>query len=105
MLHLLAFLSAVPDPERVRGLDESAYAPDLFRLHGRELHLWLPGGVQDSPLSRMDWERRLGVTVTMRNWNTVTRLRDLALGREGEAQRSAGARTPARAARVSGTAR
>ena len=56
-LHFVGFLSAAPDPERVRELDESAYAPDVFRLDGRELHLWLPGGVQDSPLSRMDWER------------------------------------------------
>jgi uncharacterized protein (DUF1697 family) len=78
--YLVGFMSDTPAAHLARGLDGQEFAPDLFGLAGRELYLWCPNGVRDSPLSRIDWDRRLGVTVTMRNWNTVTKLLDLALG-------------------------
>ena len=41
----------------------------------RVLYARLPNGIAGSRLP--DWERLLGLIVTVRNWNTVTRLRDL----------------------------
>jgi uncharacterized protein (DUF1697 family) len=75
---LVLFLSAAPDPERLSGIDPAGYEPERFFAAGREIHLWCASGVQGSQLSRVLSDRRLGVTVTARNWNTVTRLLSLA---------------------------
>lgn len=72
--YLVGFLSGDPDPEGVRALVALDAAPDQLRIIGRELYLWCPGGILASPLSKTPWERLLGVDVTMRNWNTVSRL-------------------------------
>ncbi|MGZ4538895.1 MAG: DUF1697 domain-containing protein [Blastococcus sp.] len=49
-----------------------------YRVTGRELYLWLPGGLSNSPMGSWKWDRLLGVPGTNRNWNTVTRLAELA---------------------------
>lgn len=74
-LHV-AFLSAVPaigaklDPQRSPG-DETA-------LVGADLFLHLPNGVGKSKLTNAYLDRALGVTATVRNWNTVEKLVDLS---------------------------
>lgn len=74
----VAFLSAAPRPARVRDLDPAGYAPDVFEVIGRHVYQWCPNGFQDTKLSNTFWEKRLGLTATMRNWNTVTKLLELA---------------------------
>ncbi|MGG2465394.1 DUF1697 domain-containing protein [Streptomyces sp. RGM 3693] len=77
-LHV-TFLSEVPaDPARLDALDQAPYAPDRFRLIGRELYLWCPQGIGRSKLAEAVGRARLGVTATARNWNTVTKLLALA---------------------------
>jgi uncharacterized protein (DUF1697 family) len=49
-----------------------------YRVHGRELYLWLPDGMARSPMATWKWDRLLGVSGTNRNWNTVTKLAELA---------------------------
>jgi uncharacterized protein (DUF1697 family) len=49
-----------------------------YLVLGRELYLWLPDGMAESPMGSWKWDRLLGVTGTNRNWNTVTTLADLA---------------------------
>ena len=49
-----------------------------YRVTGRELYLWLPDGIINSPMGTWKWDRLLGVAGTNRNWNTVTRLAELA---------------------------
>jgi uncharacterized protein (DUF1697 family) len=75
----VAFLSARPAAAKVAALDPAAYAPDEFAVVDRAVHLRLPNGVQGSRLP--DWERVLGVRATVRTWNTVTRLAELATAR------------------------
>jgi uncharacterized protein (DUF1697 family) len=77
---IVLFLSTAPDPERLRGIDPHAYEPERFHAGGREIHLWCANGVYGSQLTQVLTEKRLGVTVTARNWNTVTRLLTLADG-------------------------
>ena len=72
----VTFFPAVPDPERVAALppaDGGTYA-----VRGRELYLWLPDGVLQSPMGTWKWERLLGVAGTARNWNTVRKLAEMA---------------------------
>ncbi|MEE6265809.1 MULTISPECIES: DUF1697 domain-containing protein [Streptomyces] len=77
-LHV-TFLSQVPtDTARLDALDQDAYAPDRFRLMGRDLYLWCPQGIGRSKLAEAVGRARLGVTATARNWNTVTKLLALA---------------------------
>jgi uncharacterized protein (DUF1697 family) len=76
----VTFLSGSADSKRVRELDPSAYEPDLFHVGVREIYAWHPEGVRMSRLTNAFWEKRLGVTATARNWNTVTRLLALAGG-------------------------
>jgi uncharacterized protein (DUF1697 family) len=77
-LHVV-FLSGVPtDTTALDALDPSRYDPERFRLVGREIYLWCPGGIGRSKLAEKVSRARLGVTGTARNWNTVTKLLALA---------------------------
>ena len=79
----VSFLSGEPDAELVRALEEQDFAPEQFAVSGREIYAWHPDGLQRSKLARALGDRRLGVTATARNWNTVTKL--LAMADEGQA--------------------
>lgn len=72
--YVVAFLSGTPDPTILREMDTGAFAPDLLVAGRRELYLWCPNGVSESPFTQAYLEKRLKLTVTARNWNTVTRL-------------------------------
>jgi uncharacterized protein (DUF1697 family) len=74
-LHL-AFLSAPPRAELQTGIDGESYAPDELAFGDRAIYLRRPNGIQGTKLP--DFQRLLGVEVTERNWNTVTKLRTLA---------------------------
>jgi uncharacterized protein (DUF1697 family) len=75
--HLVGFLSAEPEQAFEDWLAALDLAPDQIRLIGRHVYLWVPAGVTNGPLSKLGWERRLGVTVTSRNVNTVAKLIEL----------------------------
>jgi uncharacterized protein (DUF1697 family) len=53
-------------------------AGERFAIVGAEAYLWLPGGFQKSPLLKAITEKRLGVTLTGRNWRTVEKLLAMA---------------------------
>ena len=76
---VVVFLSAEPDPEALAQIDAAALAPERFVVRGREIHAWLPGGQQRSPLMQALSRPSIapGAIATVRNWNTVTKLRDM----------------------------
>lgn len=74
---VVAFLGTAPDPETLARIDHSAFAPEELRPAGREAYLYFPGGLGRAKLT-VGLERLLGVPATLRNWNTVTKLLDLA---------------------------
>jgi uncharacterized protein (DUF1697 family) len=78
---LVLFLSDRYAPGTVADLDPADFEPEAFHLAPREIHLWVPGGINDSPIVKALTEKRLGVTVTGRNWRTLEKL--LALAQEG----------------------
>jgi uncharacterized protein (DUF1697 family) len=79
--YLVSFLADAVDADRLADLDADEFAPEAFRLEGRELYLWLPDGVHSSRLAKALSDERLGTTATARNWRTVEKL--LALADEG----------------------
>ncbi|WP_030264398.1 DUF1697 domain-containing protein [Streptomyces violens] len=81
-LHV-TFLSEPPaDTAPLDALDPAGYAPDTFRLLGRDLYLWCPEGVGRSRLAAAVTAAslKLGVTATARNWNTVNKILAVADG-------------------------
>jgi uncharacterized protein (DUF1697 family) len=78
--HTVHFLSGKPDAAAVRALEAEDVAPEAFAAAGRELYTWHPKGIQKSPLVKLVAKAPLGVTATARNWNTVTKLLELADG-------------------------
>lgn len=76
----VTFLSAQLDPGPLRELADLDVAPERFVVSGREIYAWHPKGVQQSRLAGILTDRRLSVTATTRNWNTVTKLLALADG-------------------------
>ncbi len=80
--HFLGFLAGKPASARVADVPElsqkSTTAPDVARLVGQYLYLWCPNGLSKSTFARLDWAKRLGTPVTMRNWNTVSKLTGMA---------------------------
>ncbi len=70
------FLAAQPAAAKIAAIDRAAAAPDEFALGERVIYLRLRNGVMGSRLP--NWDKVLGLPTTTRNWNTTTRLRDLA---------------------------
>jgi uncharacterized protein (DUF1697 family) len=75
---LVTFLSAAPERGLLGELAPADFEPDVFAVGAREIYVWHPDGVRATRLTNAFWEKRLGVTATARNWNTVTRLLALA---------------------------
>jgi len=77
-LHV-TFLADVPGRSSA-GAPEAPAGPDEFEITGREVYVHAPGGYGRSKLNNTFFEKRLGVPATTRNWNTVTKLSELASG-------------------------
>ncbi len=75
-LHVV-FLGAKPPADRLATVDAKSLMPDAFEVGDRVLYVHQPEGFKASRLP--DWSTLLGITVTQRNWNTTTRLHELAL--------------------------
>ena len=75
-LHV-GFMRTKPAAVALTSLDHDAFLPDRFAVVGREVYLHLPGGMARTKLPAYVL-RQLGVPTTIRNWNTVTKLAELA---------------------------
>lgn len=75
---MVTFLSGPVPLDKLAAIDPAAYAPDEFRAGEREIYGHFPDGVRDSKLAALFTDRRLGLTASTRNWNTVTKLVELS---------------------------
>ena len=78
--HFLGFLDSSPtNPvgDIAELADDAATAPDIARLVDDHLYLWCPGGISKATFAAVNWDKKLGTAVTIRNWNTVGKLTDL----------------------------
>lgn len=80
--HFLGFLADRPPAatvKKIAELGESAdTAPDIARFVDGALYLWCPNGISKATFKKLNWDRAFGTPVTIRNWNTVTKLVNLA---------------------------
>ncbi|WP_196073353.1 DUF1697 domain-containing protein [Nakamurella alba] len=87
--YLLAFLSETPSAAAKKKLADAVAARqakggkdsgDEYELDRDRGYLWCPVNVHESLFASLDWDKLLGVQVTMRNWDTANRLLALARG-------------------------
>jgi uncharacterized protein (DUF1697 family) len=76
-LHVV-FLEDVPTPESVEKLKALTLAPDKVHVASKEIYFYFPNGVSGSSLWKHPLDRVLGMACTMRNWNTVNKLHEMA---------------------------
>ncbi len=76
--HFVAFAAEEIDPEELTRLEGQDWAEERWAVRGRELYLWLPGGMGRSPLAASLAKPPLGQATTVRNMNTVTKLVEMA---------------------------
>jgi len=74
----IAFLSQAPKAEAVKKLETLATKTEQVRHAGREVYLYYRDGMGKAKLTGTVIERVLGVRATARNWNTVTKLYEMA---------------------------
>jgi len=75
-LHVV-FLDRAPEAAAITTLDPDRSPGDEFSVAGNEIYLRYPNGSGRTKLTLDYLERRLGVTGTARNWNTLLRLVEL----------------------------
>jgi len=71
---IVVFLSGQPSTAAMKSLRDAYPGPEPMQLHGSELYIHYGEGMARSKLTNVLIERKLGITGTARNWNTVTRL-------------------------------
>jgi uncharacterized protein (DUF1697 family) len=84
---LVVFLKDAPSATRGTAFSESLTGPEAARVVGTHAYVTYPAGIGRSKLTLPRIEGAIGTRGTVRNWNTVRRLAELALetsvGREG----------------------
>ncbi|MDX6284944.1 MAG: hypothetical protein QOG53_429 [Frankiales bacterium] len=74
---LVSFLASKPHAKLVTAVESESFAPDKFWVDGREVYMWCPNGVGRAKLPKDFFAKRLAVSATARNWNTVSKLVEL----------------------------
>ena len=79
--HHVTFLATAPTKAALAALVLPASGRDELVVDGREVYVYTPDGYAETKFTGTFLERRLGVVSTTRNWNTVTKLSELAARR------------------------
>ena len=72
----VVFLGAEPDPAALEAIAQEDLGSERIDAGGREIHVWCPEGVRNSRAMKL--VNRVAPGATFRNWNTVTRLAEMA---------------------------
>jgi uncharacterized protein (DUF1697 family) len=72
--YVVAFMNKAPTKAKIAAIDPATFEPDEFRIVGREAYIWCPAGLRDTKLTAPNFEKKLGVVATARNWNTCQKV-------------------------------
>lgn len=75
---LVTFLAQKPTREAANALLQLKVSPEELHLIGSELYIYFPVGAGKSKLNWSNLDKILKTTGTARNWNTVTKLLEMA---------------------------
>lgn len=70
----VTFLSETPSEENIKLMKQLDYSPDVFIITKNLIYSRYPNGPGRSKMTINVFEKKLKVTATSRNWNTVTKL-------------------------------
>lgn len=76
-LHV-TFLARTPDAEAVKALAKAEKGPDDYRVVGKEVYLSYPNKLTGAVFMPNGLDAALGMVTTSRNWQTVTKLAEMA---------------------------
>ena len=77
---LVNFLAREPEARARDDVNAMNFGAERLRIEGREVYTYFPNGIGRSTLQLALIEKRLKVPGTSRNWNTVTKLVEIAAG-------------------------
>jgi len=75
---LVTFLASDPGEEAREKVRQMKCDPEELRIEGRELYIYFPNGMGRSKLSLARLEKTLKMSGTGRNWNSVTKILEMA---------------------------
>ncbi len=75
---LVSFLASDPGEEAQEKVRQMKCDPEELRIEGRELYIYFPNGMGRSKLSLARLEKTLKTPGTGRNWNSVTKMMEMA---------------------------
>ncbi len=75
---LVTFLESHPAAEALEQVLKIKADPEEMHIHGREVYIYFPDGIGRSKLSWVTVEKKLKTAGTGRNWNSVTKLLEMA---------------------------
>src|SRR6266853_6402332 len=75
---LVSFLASDPAEEAREKVRQMKCDPEELRIVGRELYIYFPNGMGRSKLSLAKFEKTLKTSGTGRNWNSVTKILEMA---------------------------
>ena len=78
----IQFLAREPGEEAKAKLNSVEIAPEELRIHGREIYIYYANGMARPKLPLGLIDRTTKMPNTARNWNTVTKLLEMAEGLE-----------------------
>ncbi len=76
--YVIGFMDEAPAKATIATIDPARFAPDEFRIIGREAYIWCPNGLAETKLTAPNFEKKLRVAMTVRNWNTCRKVLALA---------------------------
>jgi uncharacterized protein (DUF1697 family) len=76
-LHI-TLLDALPDEEAINDISAIDIGADDYIIIGKVVYLHCPNGYGRTKINNNFWEKKLKVSATTRNWNTVNKLLALA---------------------------
>ena len=71
---VITLLDRPPTADRIAAFDVTAFGADVIAIVDRAVYTWYRDGIGASRLGVTTIEKRLGVTGTGRNWDTLTRM-------------------------------
>ena len=75
---MVLFLADYPGKNAKETLGKIPRGPEELHLHDRELYIFFPEGAGRTKLPWATLDQSLGTRGTGRNWNTVTKLLEMA---------------------------
>jgi uncharacterized protein (DUF1697 family) len=79
---LVSFLASDPAEEGLEKVRQMKCDPEELRIEGREIYIYFPNGAGQSKLNWAGLGKMLKTAGTARNWNSVTKMLEMAEGIE-----------------------